>query len=312
MAADVPGARRADRLGADPAGRQADRPGRAPRTWPIGAGRGRSTQVVDASDAYDGLDPAGLAVEPDDFHPNADGPRPAGPPARRAALAALPELERPGRGRARAVRGRPRLRDPQPARSPAADDRTQSTCIPAGRVARAESPCCSSSSAWSPGRPNGTGSTRCSTAPVRPRLNRADREAHAVGYYEGLIGGTAHPVAGRRRLALRHRATDRAGSVPRGRRHPLPRRRLPPVRAQARHPTHPVRPAVHDQRLRHARRPGRAREARGDLPHRRARLVDGHGLGRAARGHVRQPAGRLAGRRPRQPGSPAGRGGSRC
>ncbi len=27
-------------------------------------------RVVDASDAYNGLDPAGLAVEPDDFHPN--------------------------------------------------------------------------------------------------------------------------------------------------------------------------------------------------------------------------------------------------
>src|SRR5262249_54854524 len=30
-------------------------------------------RVVDASDAYDGLDAARLAVEPDDFHPNVDG-----------------------------------------------------------------------------------------------------------------------------------------------------------------------------------------------------------------------------------------------
>ena len=50
-------------------------------------------RVVDASDAYDGLDAARLAVEPDDFHPNADGH------ARLAhgldeALAALPEVRR--------------------------------------------------------------------------------------------------------------------------------------------------------------------------------------------------------------------------
>ena len=29
------------------------------------------TRIIDVSDAYDGLDPAGLSVEPDDFHPNA-------------------------------------------------------------------------------------------------------------------------------------------------------------------------------------------------------------------------------------------------
>jgi hypothetical protein len=28
------------------------------------------TRIIDVSDAYDGLDPAGLSVEPDDFHPN--------------------------------------------------------------------------------------------------------------------------------------------------------------------------------------------------------------------------------------------------
>ena len=36
------------------------------------------TRIVDVTDAYDGLDPAGLAVDPDDFHPNAIGSRPAG------------------------------------------------------------------------------------------------------------------------------------------------------------------------------------------------------------------------------------------
>ena len=29
------------------------------------------TRIIDVSDAYNGLDPAGLSVEPDDFHPNA-------------------------------------------------------------------------------------------------------------------------------------------------------------------------------------------------------------------------------------------------
>jgi GDSL-like Lipase/Acylhydrolase family len=49
--------------------------------------------VVDASDAYDGLDAARLAVEPDDFHPNAAGHARL---ARRLdeALGALPELRR--------------------------------------------------------------------------------------------------------------------------------------------------------------------------------------------------------------------------
>ena len=47
--------------------------------------------VVDVTDAYDGLDPAGLAVEPDDFHPNAAGhARLAG--RLDEALGALPEL----------------------------------------------------------------------------------------------------------------------------------------------------------------------------------------------------------------------------
>jgi lysophospholipase L1-like esterase len=51
------------------------------------------TRVVDASDAYDGLDADRLAVEPDDFHPNAEGHARL---ARRLdeALGALPELRR--------------------------------------------------------------------------------------------------------------------------------------------------------------------------------------------------------------------------
>jgi hypothetical protein len=30
-------------------------------------------RIVDLTDAYDGIDPADLAIGPDDFHPNADG-----------------------------------------------------------------------------------------------------------------------------------------------------------------------------------------------------------------------------------------------
>jgi lysophospholipase L1-like esterase len=59
-------------------------------------------RVVDAADAYDGLDPTRLAVEPDDFHPNAAGHAHL---ARRLdeVLGALPELRRlwtPGSTRA--------------------------------------------------------------------------------------------------------------------------------------------------------------------------------------------------------------------
>lgn len=50
-------------------------------------------RIVDISDAFDGLDPARLAVEADDFHPNAEGHARL---ARRLdeALGALPELSR--------------------------------------------------------------------------------------------------------------------------------------------------------------------------------------------------------------------------
>ncbi len=51
------------------------------------------SRIVDLTDAYDGLDPASLAVEPDDFHPNPSGHRLL---ARRldAELGALPEMRR--------------------------------------------------------------------------------------------------------------------------------------------------------------------------------------------------------------------------
>jgi hypothetical protein len=49
------------------------------------------SHIIDVSDAYDGLDPARLAIEPDDFHPNALGhERLAG--RLDGALGALPEL----------------------------------------------------------------------------------------------------------------------------------------------------------------------------------------------------------------------------
>jgi hypothetical protein len=57
------------------------------------AGDAGFAQVVDLSDAYDGLDPKDLAISPDDYHPNADGHARL---ARRldAELCRLPELRR--------------------------------------------------------------------------------------------------------------------------------------------------------------------------------------------------------------------------
>jgi hypothetical protein len=72
-------------------------------------------RVVDASDAYDGLDPSRIAVEPDDFHPNADGHARL---ARRLdeALGALPELRTLWTPEANPEqpRGSADLRDPNP------------------------------------------------------------------------------------------------------------------------------------------------------------------------------------------------------
>jgi hypothetical protein len=59
------------------------------------ARRSGFSAVLDLSDAYDGIDPATLAIGPDDYHPNADGHARL---ARRlvAALAVLPEVRRLG------------------------------------------------------------------------------------------------------------------------------------------------------------------------------------------------------------------------
>lgn len=67
------------------------------------------THVIDASDAYDGQDPPRLAVEPDDFHPNATGHARL---ARRLdlALGELPELRR--------LWSRPRAETFQPGSAP--------------------------------------------------------------------------------------------------------------------------------------------------------------------------------------------------
>ena len=71
-------------------------------------------------------------------------------------------------------------------------------------------------------------------------LNRAEREAHAAGYYEGLIGGGDGPEGARGELALRlmgrpngwvrFNDADVSRMLP---------GRLPPVRARAGHPEGP-------------------------------------------------------------------------
>jgi hypothetical protein len=71
------------------------------------------TQLVDVTDAYDGLDPASLAVDADDFHPNALAHERL---AQRldAAIGALPELARLWKGdRAQVAHHQAQLASPQ-------------------------------------------------------------------------------------------------------------------------------------------------------------------------------------------------------
>ena len=125
----------------------------------------------------------------------------------------------------------------------------------------------------------------------RRLLRGADRRRRRAGGGPQRAGVAAHGQA------------DRLGAVPRGRRLAPPRRRLPPVRAAAGRGPEALRPALPDQCAGPARPDLRRREARGGLPDRPARLVDGHGLGGRRRRDLRQPAGALA-QRPRRPARP--------
>ena len=123
----------------------------------------------------------------------------------------------------------------------------------------------------------GTASTRsldCARSPEPgPRRARGPRR--------GLLRRADRRV--RRAGVARRRPAGGLGRLPRGRRHPLSRRRLPPVRAQAR--TSAGRSSASRSRPTPSActtTPVALGEARGDLPDRRARRLDGHGLGRAA------------------------------
>ena len=95
-----------------------------------------------------------------------------------------------------------------------------------------------------------------------PELNRAEREVHAAGYYEGLIGGGDGPEGARGELALRlDGQTQRLGAVQRRRRVAPAARRLPSVRARAGRAADPLRPAFRHQLPRHAQPGGHTREA---------------------------------------------------
>ena len=85
-----------------------------------------------------------------------------------------------------------------------------------------------------PGLRIGAGSVTWSTALRSPELNRADRDGHAAGYYEGLIGG------GHGSDTARDDASQRLIGKPSGwipfqgcRCRSLSRRRLSSIRAQA-------------------------------------------------------------------------------
>ena len=148
------------------------------------------TLVADLTDAYDGLDPNDLAIGPRDFHPNADG-------------------------HARLARRLDEAARPAPALDAALDDRGTER---GSRVPMSHEPSDQGSRAarlcfvqtlimlivgllpipvgWARAR-SAMESTRS------PDLNRADREATAGGYYEGLIGGGDSPEGARSELAMR-------------------------------------------------------------------------------------------------------------
>ena len=260
--------------------------------------------VVNASDAYDGLDPARLAVEPDDFHPNAAGharlahrlDEALGRPAR--AGATLEARAREPSGPVLVLLATSAPRSPTPMIH-------QSTCTPAARAAVLHPLLLlvAGMVSW-PAEWDCVHAVLDCAAFARSRAPPTARR-HAVGYYVKLIEGSSG--AGSRG------ATRPEGWI--GFREADVIRYLdddfllfelkPDIRRTLfGQPFETNAYGMHDD-------PVARGEARGDVPHRRAGRLDGHGLGRAISGHVHQPARATGWTTARQPGSPAGRGGTR-
>ena len=181
------------------------------------------------TDAFDGLDPARLAVDRDDFHPNAMGH------ARLAqrldlALRALPEVariwdEELGSAGRRAL-GSERTKSRRWLRT----SRFEPTGFAPGRRANHDETLGIGLGRHGPDRNRASRSRSLALAILpwpacwervrgavdsarSPEMNRAEREGHAAGYYEGLIGGTASTDRAQRPGASADRASRPAGSA---------------------------------------------------------------------------------------------------
>ena len=132
-----------------------------------------------------------------------------------------------------------------------------------------------------------------------PELNRAERDGHAGGYYEGLIGGRDSSDLARGDASQRLIGSPyRLGSVQGCRCRSLSRRRVPAIRAQASlDRTLFGKPFVTNDFGMHDGPVSRS-EGRWHVSHRRSRIIDRHGLGRYLPGHLHQPA-RAVAERPR-------------
>ena len=208
---------------------QGGRPGRAPTAGRAGAGaRGSRRRRPLRRLRRDR--PGRAGDRPERLPSQRRRPRPAGPPARRGpGAAAGPRGSVPSPGR-RHRPWEPTDHDPNSNRPshrpcPCSASRRRSLVLAVGLVP------------W----PRDWARARSALDSARsPELNRADREASAGGYYEGLIGG----VDGTEGTALRADApaagqADRLGPLPRRQRLALPARRLPPCSSSSRTSTGP-------------------------------------------------------------------------
>ncbi len=128
-----------------------------------------------------------------------------------------------------------------------------------------------------------------------PEFNRAEREAHAAGYYEGLIGGVALREGTRGEQSLRLLGKPdgwvrfQEANVVHYLEDDFLQFELKPLveRMLFGQPFVTNAYGMHDD-------PITAKKPAGSLPNRRARLFDGHGVGREVPGYLRQSASRLA------------------